>query len=206
MEKVKYQIDREGRLVVSNIKKKVNGKFSLDDKNRLVYLVSESGQFKKKYSLPSEITFEGKWSLDSSHNLIFTLSEKAKPLGRKDFVFKGEIIDVSWGGLIFTVGSRSKRGTQLIRLLKLKGRWQADKANRLTFLVKKTTAKYDTLTFENAWKVNKRNSICYRYKKTYLKTKQRQEKILTFKGYWDIDEKNRISYVLNKKERSCFSF
>jgi len=41
--------------------------------------------------------------------------------------------------------------------IELKGRWQADRNNRITFIVSRTRGSSNTLKLEGAWEVDKNN-------------------------------------------------
>jgi hypothetical protein len=91
-------------------------------------------------------------------------------------------------------------------LLKLSGKWQADKYNRLSFLIQRERGDPDVLTFTGSWEVNKKNELTYTYTKSYLKKKDKIKHCIIFKGCWDIREKLRLSYVLSKELDSGFEF
>jgi hypothetical protein len=115
------------------------------------------------------------------------------------------LIQAKANSLIFTFGTQGKAGTHAPRLLQLNGKWQADKHNRLQFLVKRLKASSDALTLQAGWQV-KKNTLTYTYKKTFLKTKAKHLHTLKFKGYWQIDQKNRLTYILDRESDSSFIF
>jgi hypothetical protein len=205
--KTKYRVDRNC-LILTTGKGEVNvdGKWLIDEKNKLVYVITEREAFRKKYSLPNRVSFEGKWSLDRNHDFIFTLNQTKKQAGGEEFYLKAELLDVKEDALIFSLASSEKSGVHKIRLLQLKGKWQADKYNRLQFFAQRAGTLYDTLTFGGTWDINQNNTLIYTYQKTYLKKKEKVQKTLTFKGYWQISSKNRISYILDLENNSHFSF
>lgn len=206
--KQKYRVDKNNRLVIIRGAGILfaDGRFVINKKNRLSYVVSETIAWRKKYDLPRKITFEGVWSLGQKHDLIFTLSENKEQFGSTELYLKSELLDAAANALIFSLGTKQKSGAYNIRLLSLRGRWQADKYNRLSFLVQTSGVEHDTLIITGAWQVNENNTLTYSYKKAYLKKKARIAKILTFKGFWQISEKGRIVYVLDVESNSCFSF
>ena len=119
-------------------------------------------------------------------------------------ILRGDITHVDGSSLTFRV-----RGSQLLSgvctgSIQLKGKWQADKYNRITFQAARSRGRYDTLTFQGAWKVNRHNELIYRYSRTHLKTKTKKTRTLTFKGVWDLG-KNRIVYRLDGAKDSFFS-
>ncbi len=207
MPRSRYSVDKNNRLVISTKKKRLRpaGIFFINKKNQLIYQITEPKIWRKKYNLPNKKVFEGTWQLDKKHKLIFILRKTKKQFAGDRLYFRGQIVDVSSSSIGFAVASQPEKGVEKIRLLKLNGRWQADKFNRLTFLVQKSQATYNTLTLQGAWQV-RNNNLIYRYKTTPLKTKTRIEETLIFKGFWQISNKNRLTYVLDLKNKSYFSF
>ncbi|MDD5194634.1 MAG: hypothetical protein PHQ96_03035 [Candidatus Omnitrophica bacterium] len=211
----KYSVDENNRLVIARRKastqargkKKISpaGKFFIDNKNKLSWLVNELKAVREQYNLPEKINLEGTWSLNSSHDLVFTLNKTKNRTPQEKLYLKAELLDVSSSALIFSLATTEESGRQVIRLMQLKGRWQADKYNRLNFLVQKSGSIYDTLTFQGSWEV-RNNTLIYTYKKTYLKKKERLERTLAFKGFWQMNERNRLTYVLDLNQDSYFSF
>jgi len=203
-----YYLDIDNRFVIKSGSKKLypRGKFLIDKKNRLSYIIFEPISWRKKEAVARKITFEGTWSLDDNHTVIFTLHRTRRQPDGGQFYFTSELVDARSDALIFSLATKEQPRVSVVRLVQLQGRWQADQYNRLTFLVKKTGLQYDTLTFSAVWEVNNNNTLIYTYQKTYLKTKERIEKTLVFKGFWHINEKNRLCYVLDIRQNSYFSF
>jgi len=205
--KIKYKLDKTGAFTITkdrNILRPL-GYFSLDQDNHLVYRVTESAVWRKKYDLPEKIVLCGNWNLDENHELKFTLYKTETQTGKETLHLKSELVEAKSDALIFSLGTSGKARTHSLRLMQLKGRWQADKHNRLQFLVKKTRLTSDTITFQGAWQVRK-NILVYTYKKEGLKTKSSKVYTLYFKGFWQINQRNRITYVLNAENNSCFEF
>ena len=198
-EAVEYSIDPSGRLKIMRVV--LDGEFDIDKTNTLTYRVKQpipSG-------VPQQLRLSGKWSLDKEHNLSLAL-DKENNLSTDKLTLTGEIIDARADELAFSMTTKDSAGRTHLSILKLSGRWQVDKYNRLSFLVAKENDLYDTLTLGGAWEVNKQNQIIYTYTKTDLKRKEKITHSITFKGHWDITEKNRVFYVLNKELDSGFNF
>jgi len=203
----KYSIDSSGRLNIQNKQKSVvvDGTFSVDAKNRLIYLLSEPDAWRRKYGLGPEVRFEGKWRIDNQRNLELVLGRREEgPASLGSLKLKSRIISVDNDTLTFEVHSRDRQGNSHIRLIKLSGAWQADELNRLTFTVQKKSP--DVLVLEGAWQVNKNQQITYKYETTGLKSGVKAMQTLVFTGFWDIDEKNRLTYILSGSSRSRFDF
>jgi hypothetical protein len=199
-EKVKYEIDRCGRLKV--MRAVLDGEFKIDKDNTLSYRVKEP----IPASIPQQLRLSGNWSLDNEHNLVLTLDKENNQWAGDKLTLEAEVIDTGADELVFSVSTKDSDGKAHFYTLKLGGRWQADRFNRLSFLVTRDKALYDEFSFRGSWEVNRKNELIYTYTKTYLKRKEKLTRCLTFKGYWDINEKNRISYVLNKELDSGFDF
>ncbi len=148
---------------------------------------------------------EGKWSLSPNHDLIFTLRKSTTAAKTERITLKTELIQAKANTLVFLLATRGKTNTQRLQRLELKGKWRADKHNRLQFLVKRLRNRTDALTFQGAWAV-KRNSLIYTYRKESLKTKQKSTRTLRFKGYWEINKPHRLTYILDTRNDSAFEF
>ncbi len=148
---------------------------------------------------------DGVWSLTPEHDLKFHILGSHNPLAGKTLIFRGDIEKVKSGLLAFRI--REHENVLGVRSgnISLKGKWAADRNNRLTFEAAKGEGRYDTLTFQGAWNVNRSNEVVYKYRKTRLKTKEREEKILVFRGQWDV-ERARIKYKVERSSDSSFEF
>jgi len=210
-EKIKLEIDPHNRLIYKKETKEskvpyfryvLDGKFKIDKKNRISFHVKKS----PLSSIPQNIKLKGRWSLDKNHNLILTLNKWGNQIAGNKLVIQTQLLDAKANRLIFSAASKDSEGNYRIYILKLEGRWQADKYNRLSFRAKREKGKTDILTLKGSWEVNKKNEIVYTYEKTRLVRKRKLTRTLTFKGRWDIAGKHRIIYCLNKKINSQFDF
>lgn len=200
-EKVKYEIDPFAS-GVPKFRHLLEGTFKIDKDNTLIYQVKSP----QASSIPQQLKLSGNWSLNSEHNLVLTLDKENNQLAKDKFTLKGEIIGAKADKLEFAVTTKDVDGSVHFYILQFGGAWQADRYNRLSFLVRKENSPDDILTLSGSWEINKQNQIIYTYIEKGLKTKEKSIHTLTFKGFWDINEKSRISYVLNKELNSCFDF
>ncbi len=210
-EHVKYEVDPYNRLVLiesckatqlPKFRQVLEGRFKLDKKNNLTYIV------KKPLSkdTPHQVKLKGKWALTKDNDLLLTLDKfKRESLGDK-LTLKGQFKKATKDSLDFSLTTKSKENTQSTYIIKLNGKWQADKYNQLTFNVRKEKGKYDILTLKGSWQLDKKNQVMYTYKKSHLIRKQKKDYVLAFRGYWNIKTKKRISYSLDKKGGSGFDF
>jgi len=211
--KITYEVDPYNRLIIDKSGKKsglsrfrqvLDGRFKIDKDNKLTYHIKTPTP--KGTEIPYQVKLDGVWSLDKNHNLCLTLNKWGRETLGDKLTLQGEIIGTLKNSLAFSLTTRTKDNTQSIYILQLKGAWQADKRNRLTFRVQKEKGSYDILTFRGAWKINKQHQIIYQYEKSKLITKKKNVHSLTFQGHWDIKDKKRISYVLSAQTNSVFEF
>ena len=203
--KLTYKISKNNRLAIIKDGKFLypKGNFAVDNKNQLVYKVKESADWQQEYGISKRITLKGEWGIDANHDLHFTLRKTQTQSGER-LLLKSKIIQAKANYLVFSLGTEGKAGTHSLRLLQLNGKWQADKYNRLQFLVKKLKTS-DTLTFQGSWQV-KNNSLIYTYRKASLTTRTKRTHTLRFTGYWQINKPNRLTYILDTKGDSSFVF
>lgn len=136
--------------------KPVKGEFKIDYRNRLIYQVKESEEWRRRYDIPGKIVFEGEWSLDSNYDLILKLEKKE--WRRKSLTLKGAILDADKDFLSFKIKSRPSEGITRVTYLRLRGVWHSDRFNRITFEVRKRE-RPDVLIFRNAWQLAKNKEI-----------------------------------------------
>lgn len=194
MKRVSYSFNEHNQLVLrvpSESKPVViNGAIKVDSRNNLLYHLYKDDHWRREYKLPDTISLEGKWRLSQDHDLVLDV-DKSRGLSGGRLTLRGQIIDCKKDYLLFTVKSKTNRDIERISLLKLRGRWGADKSNRIVFEVAKK-GKPDIITFKGTWNVNKGQQIVYKYDK--LSTKQKHK--LLFRGFWDIRRRHRLGYRL----------
>ncbi|MCF7871348.1 MAG: hypothetical protein K9L94_04580 [Candidatus Omnitrophica bacterium] len=182
----------------------MKGFFTTDKNNNLIYILDKPAKWKKEHDLPDKIKLTGAWKLDKNHNLVLK-TQKTKNYPKSSLTLYGKIEKVNSDYLSFRLKKSSISNLSQKHLITLRGRWQADKFNRLTFEVKKKD-KPDTLRFKNIWEINKANKITYIYKRTQLITKEKIEESIQFDGFWQIASKNKICYRLKHSKKSQFEF
>jgi hypothetical protein len=207
-QKFRYAVDPLNRLVIttphspqSPLKRvrTVEGTFRMGRENTLEWRARsrEDSPFHK-------ITFKGHWNLTSDHRLQLTLDKSHTQVFGDTLVFKGLLGEPKASNLTFTLrGGRTPSGKGK-RTLRLKGVWQADRQNRLTFLSERVKEQREhRITLSGAWEVGKNNILIYRYTQKALK-KQTHE--IRFSGVWHILESRAIEYRLEGKGPSRFLF
>ena len=146
-------------------------------------------------------TIDGVWKLTPRHELRYVRSGPDE-----EVVLTGELVAVEETGLVVQVEERRADGEMVSRTLTLRGRWEADARNRLTFLVERRSRQRDRLTLGGGWEIGENNELLYRFEQIRLKTKQRRTHTLTFRGSWDLGEARRLTYVLDRDSDSVFRF
>jgi len=204
--KLTYKISKNNQLAILKDRKILypKGNFGVDNKNQLVYEVKESADWRQEYGISKRITLKGEWGIDANHNLNFTLRKTQTQSGGERLLLKSKLIQAKANYLVFSLGTQGKAGTHRLRLLQLNGKWQADKYNRIQFLVKKIRTS-DTLTFQGSWQVRK-NILIYTYREASLIARTKRTHTLRFQGYWQINKPNRLTYILDTKGYSSFVF
>jgi hypothetical protein len=153
----------------------------------------------------TRFVLDGKWSITDDHALQFHVLTADSYLSGRNIIFHGEIENVKGDYLRFRVRrseplSGIKGGT-----IELKGRWHADKDNRICFSAAKSGGRYDTLRFQGSWQVSGSNELIYRYSRTYLKTRTKERNELIFRGYWEL-AKHKIIYRIERADDSFLAF
>ena len=150
---------------------------------------------------PDGASVDGTWRLARGNELQY------RRLGdREEVVVSGPLVGAGPNGLSFRVEADSLEGDRVGETLELRGRWQADPENRLTFLAERRAGKTDVLKLEGGWEIGPSQQILYRFEREELGRKSRTARLLRFSGYWDLDEEKRLTYVLDKGSGSEFRF
>lgn len=144
---------------------------------------------------------EGVWRLTGDHELQYR-----RRGGREEVVLSGPLAGAEARGLSFRVEADSADGDLVGKTLQLRGRWQADSENRLTFLAERREGKPDALRLEGGWQVGPSQEILYRFEREDLNGKRKEARLLRFSGWWDIGEDRRLAYVLDRSSDSGFRF
>lgn len=203
----KYFVDADNRLVKKDGSKDtaINGSFSTDKNNRLIFWLNEPPAWRRKYGFRDKVVFTGNWKLNDNYDLELWTEQDKPDFLTEALILKGRIISIESDNLVFEIRSQNKAGLTQFRLLKLTGLWNADAQNQLCFLVSQKGSP-DILTLGGSWQVNKNQQITYTYQRRELKRKTRQENTLTFLGYWQITEARQLSYALGSSSASSFDF
>ena len=173
---------------------------SVDSRNRLrvrrtITPRSADGMPRRASSL------EGAWRLAGDRELVYTLRETSEPPSRRTVSLHGAIIQAKAHALIFAVQQVDEQRLPAAQRLSLSGRWQADAANRLTFLVERGEGTVDRLTLGGIWEIGEHHELRYR-----AHGGRRGERVISFSGAWDVTGADRLVYRLAGSTRSVFEF
>ncbi|MFA5339234.1 MAG: hypothetical protein WC317_03680 [Candidatus Omnitrophota bacterium] len=149
---------------------------------------------------------KSRWRLNSNHDLELVVTDTTDPYGGEVLSMKADLAGISPDELTCIVTSKKERNVDVTSILKLKGKWQADEDNRLSFGVSKEDGSRDILVLDGAWEIGDDNRILYRYKKTDLVRKTKEERSLVFNGAWRLTGRDKIAYMLDTSGESGFLF
>ncbi len=184
----------------------LEGEFELLSDAQLAFQPDDPSDYQGLLNQEHKLIVFGEWEIDPQHDLRFRVQESLTERLGKELVFKGEFLKAEAGELDFTYRYRIKEGKEAIRTFRFFGKWEADKNNRLTFVLNNSKGSTQTLTLNGAWKINKRHEIVYSYRKQELKTKTKKTKRLVFRGKWIITNNRSVSYVLEGNSVQAFRF
>ena len=210
---VRYWFDEDNHLVVEpqdgpadrlRPVRVVEGVVTTDSTNRLVYRV-EAAAAAGGDPRPRRYELDGNWALTPRHELQLTL-HGAEQERRQRLYLNGAIVDATAHALTFALDRREQDGRRTVQRLSLQGRWQADRRNRLTFLVDKADGSVDRLTFQGAWTVNRRQTLRYQYRRRIGRRLERTVHTVRWAGVWDITRANRLVYRVDGSTDSTFDF
>jgi len=206
--KAKYSVDDDNCLVSADNTEvlSIDGTFSVDEDNRLIYWLNEPDPWRVKYQFPEKLIFTGNWLLNSNCDLQLKLIQDKSDWQEDILTLKGKIISCESDKLVFELKSMDKNGSTQLRILKLAGTWAADELNQIYFAVSKNEESPDILTLQGAWRLNQNQQIIYTYQKVSLKTKDKILSTLTFSGFWQISSANQLTYILSTGTNSKFDF
>ena len=203
----RYSTDENNRLVITQGKNRLmpDGRFVLDTGNRLTYYVDESPAWRKLHAVPAKFDFEGEWKLDLNHDFVLKLHKKGDYANNSTLVLQGAILAFEGNRIALEVKSSDKDGKTHFQILQFSGVWQADRSNRLSFVLQKKKEP-DIIFFEGAWEINRNQLITYSYQRKDLKTGNKNSHTLVFQGFWQISDENRIRYIMRGALNSFFDF
>jgi len=202
----RIKTDSMNRLVLDGLLVDAGTPLDLKEGGRKFRVAFESSSGRHKEEKPEKIVLDGEWSLDKEHNLKLHVLASDKPfLSGKTIIFKGDIECPGPDTFTFRVREHDSITGLRSGSIRLKGRWRADKNNRLAFEAGRSSGRYDVLTLQGAWQLNKSNELIYKYSKTGLKRSDKEEKLLVFRGYWGLCG-GKLRYKFERSSDSFFEF
>ena len=137
---------------------------------------------------------DGAWELTSRHQVRYR-----RRGAEETAVVTADLVAAEPTGLTIQITQSQLDGDVAGRTVTLRGRWQADARNRLTFIVERGGGQSDQLTFTGGWQIGPQQELRYRVERDGAQT-------LTFAGYWDVDAERRLTYILDAGTDSTFRF
>lgn len=194
---------------------------TLDDKNRLVLTRSAAQRLSRgplrlsssartaRYAdgmeLPERIALDGTWKLNDKHDLEFGIHASSVWFPGTTITFKTGLISAKANELVFSARISDGAGGVMGCAFAFSGKWQADKNNRLTFVMTRYTGKTNRLVFQGAWQVGRRNELFYTYSTEKLKKKEKDEFSFGLKGHWALGTRHLV-YKVEGSNDSVLSF
>ena len=179
----------------TSVRSRPSVRYGIDERNRLLIRTDDP--------LRPERVVEGVWTLTGRHELAFVFREGLANR-RKTLYVKGTLVQADAHAIVFAL-HRGEDETSAAQRVSLSGRWQADRTNRLTFLVEKADGSADRLTLQGSWDVSPRHELVYRYARPTQKGRVGTS-TLVFDGSWDITDSDRLAYRLTGASDSAFEF
>lgn len=191
--------DAAGRLL---LKRTLEGRVSVDRKNRLVYRVQTPTDWQisgtKRYIL------DGTWGLTRSH--VLKLSLHAGEGGpRQTLYLRGVLERTKARTLSVSLKRYSGDGRPATQRLTLRGRWVANRANRLTFLVERAKGAEDKLTLQGSWDVGEHHSLRYQFRR-FDQGSRKALQTLRWRGNWNMPRAGRLVFRVEGNSDSAFDF
>ncbi len=210
---IRYRFDDANRLMVSRPGgvgdslrpvRIIEGRVTTDRRNRLVYRLDFPPTTNGPAG-PRRYNLDGTWGLTRNHELRLAL-HTAERRRRQTVYLKGSLIEAKAHALTFALWRYERDGRRTTQRVSLTGRWQADRHNRLTFLVEKADGSADRLTFQSGWTVGRHHELLYRYRQRTDGRGRPSTQTLRFAGVWDINRANRLIYRVDGSSDSAFEF
>ena len=207
---LRYAFDEANRLTVSDPldvlapPRVLEGRVSTDERNRLIYQVEAPGE-RGAQPGPHRIALDGTWQLSADHVLALSVHQ-ADARRRQTVYLKGAIVNAESNALVFALRHAEDEDLNAAQRITLSGRWEADRRNRLNFLVEKAEGSEDRLTLQGGWELGKDHELLYRYRERSRTRPRAAEHTVIFDGRWDITERDRLVYRLSGSSDSVFEF
>lgn len=143
---------------------------------------------------------DGAWELTPRHQVRY------RRRGREEtVVLTADLVAAEPAGLTVQVTGDQLDGDLVGQTLTLRGRWQADAANRLTFLVERERGRFDRLILGGGWGLGPHQELLYRVQRTDARGRP-IIRTLTFRGAWELPAGRQLTYLLEAASDSAFRF
>ncbi len=144
-----------------------------------------------------------RWRLTPEHELQVGVREAGSRWRWRHL--NATLTSTSAHALTIALQQRGQDGRLTSQRVALSGRWQADRHNRLTFLVAKADGTVDRLTFAGAWESDGQE-LRYQYARRDGTERIIGRHALAFAGAWELSRATRLIYRLEGATDSAFVF
>jgi len=183
------------------LKRTLEGRVRVNRKNRLVYEVRTPAV--KRAPGPKRYALDGAWGLTRRNTLKLRLHAGfGRP--RQTLYLYGELEKAGARSLTVSLRRHSGDGRPASQRLTLRGRWAANRANQLMFLVKRAKGAQDKLTLQGAWSAGKHHDLQYRFRR--FDQKPQSLHTLRWSGTWDVPRAGRLLFRVEGQSDSSFDF
>lgn len=189
--------DQDNRLVVTDGQRQatLDGLFSVDAHNQLVYQIKEPEALRRQWQLPEQRVFAGTWRLNKTHDLELVLRQAGAGTDEEILTLRGEVVSLSAEAFAFSLKTRNRRGQSTVSLLVLEGTLGSDQSNRLFFRLSQQ-GQPGVLTCEGNWRLNRSQQIEYVYRRSDSRRKVAATHTFIVSGVWEIASATRLRYLL----------
>ncbi len=209
----RYSMDASHRLVVTKssinrdqtrIRQRLTGTVSIDSQNRAIF--NPDPRPGRSPAESEVISLDGRWLLRRDHTLLFTL-HGTPGAARQTLRLQGRFTHADAHNLTLVYERLDRSGNRVSQEITLSGHWQADRMNRLAFLVSRADGVQDRLTFQGAWELGEKHALTYRHRiASGAKKGVFSEQLLRFQGFWDVPAVGRLVYRVDGSPNSAFEF
>lgn len=193
---MRYALDHHNRLSIHTGKSVLypRGRFSVDQRNRLVYWLNETPAWRKEYRLPSKIIWQGRWQLKRDGLLELLLDEPQANARRQVLGMRCRLVSAESSRLVFSFKSDESAVRRRVSLLQFQGSWGCDEANRLQFYLSRRAD--SSLVFHGGWTINDNQQLVVRMESVERARGRRMSSEAELSGFWQICSATRLRYIL----------
>lgn len=190
-----YALDARNRLLIKTRKSVLypRGRFSVDQRNRLVYWLNETPAWRKEYRLPSKIVWQGRWQLKPDGVLELAVDEPDQRVRKQVLGLRCRLVSAENNKLVFSLKSEESAARRCFSLLQFQGSWGCDEANRLQFYLSRRSD--SSLVFHAGWTLNSNQQLLVRMESVERVRGRRIVSEAEVSGFWQVCSRTRVRYI-----------